>query len=458
MENKREGWASRLGFLLASAGSAIGLGNLWGFPYKLGKNGGFAYLIVYIAVVAMVGCIVMLAEFALGRRTGKSPVGAYRALDRRFAFNGWIASLASFIILSFYSVLGGWSLRYFFAYLLDCLGAADVGSVGGAEYFSAFIGGWGSLWYHLIFMAICGFVLYKGVAKGLEKMCKFMLPALFVLLLIVVVRSVTLPGAVEGLKFMFRPDFSVFAEPGGFGRVLAAALTQMFFSLSLGMGVLITYGSYTDKATNLAKNAVTVPVMDTLAAVLAGLAIMPAVFAFGLDPESGPSLLYITLHEVFANMGFGSFFGMLFYAAVFFAAATSGVSLLENSVAHVVDETPLKRKPATVWTSLAAFVLGIPSALGYGVLGDVRLPTLNGQWLQILDWVDYFGEYIMLTAGSFLLCVFIGWVKGSDGLVQEIKSEGCAFRTQRLWTFMLKYVTPLLIAFTFLCAGGFLSF
>ncbi len=455
MKEKRENWASRLGFLLASAGSAIGLGNLWGFPYKLGKNGGFAYLLVYLLAVAAVGCVIMLAEFALGRRSGKSPVGAYRALDRRFAWNGWVASLAPFIILTFYSVLGGWSLKYFLAYAFDLLGGSPFAGMSGSGYFSAFISSWQSVFFHAVFMALCALVLYRGVAQGLERACKLMMPGLFALLLVVIVRSVTLPGAAEGLKFMFKPDFSAF-RGGGFGKVLAAALTQMFFSLSLGMGVLITYGSYTDKKTNLVKSALCVPLFDTLAAVLAGVAIMPAVFAFGLDPASGPSLLYITLYDVFESMAFGPLFGMLFYALVFFAAFTSAISLLENSVAHLVDETPLRRKKAVVWVGLCVFALGVPSALGYGPWAGVTLPTLTGEMLQILDWVDYVGEYIMLTLGSLALCVMVGWVSGPEALIQEIEQEGAVFRAKRLWSCMLRYVTPLLIAFTFLCATGVL--
>ncbi len=457
METKRESWASRLGFLLTSAGSAIGLGNLWGFPYKLGKYGGFAYLLVYVIAVLTVGCVVMLAEFALGRRAGKSPVGAYRDFDRRFAWNGWIASIAAFILLSFYSVLGGWSLKYFLAYGYALLGGNAFGGMSGSEYFGAFIGGWQSVFFHAVFMLLCALVLYRGVAQGLEKACKFMMPALFALLLLVIARSVTLPNAAEGLRFMFKPDLSAFRN-GGFGRVLAAALTQMFFSLSLGMGALITYGSYSDKKVNLVKSALSVPFFDTLAAVLASVAIMPAVFAFGQDPAAGPSLLYVTLFSVFDSMAMGSLFGMLFYALVFFAAFTSAISLLENSVAHMVDETPLGRKKAVVWVALAALVLGVPSALGYGPLSGVTLPTLTGEMLQILDWVDYVAEYVMLTIGSLVLCVMAGWVTGPKALLAEIGQEGVAFRTGRLWCFMLRYVTPLLIALTFLCATGLVRF
>ncbi len=455
MSDKGRGtWGSNFGFLMAAVGSAVGLGNLWGFPYKLGKNGGFAFLLVYIIFVAVVGVVVILGELALGRKTKLSPVGANRAINKRFAFNGWLGVLASFIILSFYSVLGSWSIKYFFTYCIEIFGSGFNG-MSGPEFFGNFTADpVQSIIYQLIFIILTSAIVIVGVQSGIEKFSKIMMPCLFIMLIIIIIRSVTLPGAMQGIEFMFKPDFSVFSDVKSSFDVIASALAQMFFSLSLGMGTMVCYGSYLNKNSNLVKNAVLIPVFDTLIAVMAGLAIMPAVFATGIDPAAGPSLLYITLHGVFESMPGGAFFGALFYLLVAIAALTSSISLLEVSTSYFVDEKKWSRKKATVIATIAIFVVGIPTALSFGLLGDVKLMALNGELMGILDWMDYVGEYLLMTLGALLMCILIGWVAKPSMFVAEIEQSGYNFKYKRLWSFMIKFVTPVLVFITFLTATG----
>lgn len=455
--NKRASWGSNFGFLMAAVGSAVGLGNLWGFPYKLGKNGGSAFLIIYILLVISVGTVVMVGEFALGRKTRLGPVGAYRTLDKRFTFNGWFGVIAAFVILSFYSVLGGWAMKYFITYVMEIFGSG-FNEMSGGDFFSSFTSSIPqSLFFHALFMAVTALIVIGGVQKGIEKSSKIMMPALFIMLLLIIVRSLTLPNAMKGVEFMFKPDFSVFAD-GGFFRVTAAALSQMFFSLSLGMGALICYGSYLNEDSNIPRDAMIVPILDTVVAIMAGLAIMPAVFSFNLDPQQGPSLLYIVLREVFANMPGGAIFGCIFYLLVTFAAVTSSISLLEVSTSYFVDEKGMGRKKSTIIAAIGTFLLGIPTALSFGLLGDVTLPALNGDMLGILDWMDYISEYVLMTLGALIMCIYIGWVKKPQFIIDEVEKTGIVFTHKKLWSFMIKYVTPILVFITFITAAGFIKF
>ncbi len=450
-------WGSNFGFIMAAVGSAVGLGNLWGFPYKLGKSGGFAFLLVYLIFVVTVGVVVILGELAIGRKTKLSPVGAYRAMDKRFTFNGWFGILAAFVILSFYSVLGSWSLKYFITYVLEIFGAGFNGMSGG-DFFGAFVSDpVQSIIYHTVFMALTGVIVLGGVQAGIEKYSKVMMPALFVLLVVIIIRSVTLPGAMAGVEFMFKPDFSFLSNASSFFSVVSTALAQMFFSLSLGMGAMVAYGSYLGKDSNLVKNSMIIPALDTLVALMAGLAIMPAVFATGIDPASGPSLLYITLREVFSHMAGGAIFGAIFYLLIVFAALTSAISLLEVSTSYFVDEQKWTRKKATLVAGAATFVVGIPTALSFGVLSKVRLPALNGQMMEILDWMDYLGEYVLMTLGAFVMCILIGWVVKPEKCIDEIEANGVKFPLKHVWSFMIKYVTPVFVLMTFLTSAGFVD-
>ncbi len=441
--NKRGEWGSKFGFLMAAVGSAIGLGNLWGFPYKMGKGGGFAFLVLYLVFCLTVGYVVMVSEMAIGRKGKMDAVGSYKKLDPKTGFVGAFGVLSAFIILCFYCVLGGWVLKYAFTYLLDIFGTG-FGGVGGAEYFTAFISKPVEpiVWFAL-FLGLTALVVQLGVEKGIEQTSKFMMPALFVMLLIIIIRSVTLPGAGAGLAFMFKPDFSVFSSLESTINVAAIALSQMFFSLSLGMGIIVTYGSYLGKDQGIESSSIIVPLLDTLAATMAGLAILPAVFAFNLDPSAGPGLMFITLKEVFTAMPLGSVFGLMFFVLVFFAALTSSISLLEVVCAYLIDSKGLPRKKTTLVASLAIFVLGIPVAMSFGVFAHIK-PILG---MDILDSLDFISEYTLMPLGATMMCLLIGWKWKPDVIVAEVKEQGMPFKYEAYYRFMIKWVTPILVAF-----------
>ena len=337
---ERKGFGSTFGFIMAAVGSAVGLGNIWGFPNKMGANGGFAFLLIYLVLAVLCGYIVMVGELALGRKTGKGAIATYQTMSRKFKWLGWLATLSPFLILSFYCVQGGYCIKYLVLNVGNLFNAG-FGSNGltGAEIFGNFMGNPAEgVIFAVIFMLLTILIVMGGVNGGIEKFCAVGMPALFVMLIVIIVRSCTLPGAVEGLKFMFVPNFEPLKE--NFLGVLATAGGQMFFSLSLGMGVMITYGSYLDKEKAITKNALVIVLCDTLVALMAGLAVLPA--AFALDPtgsKGGPKLLFITLQNVFDNMGgIGAVFGIVFYALVILAAVSSSISLLEVIVTHFVDK------------------------------------------------------------------------------------------------------------------------
>ncbi len=342
MENRGQ-FASKFGFIMASVGSAVGLGNLWGFPYKAGMGGGFAFIVAYLIFVALVGIPVMMCEFALGRKVKANVVTIYKTLDKRFGFAGYISVVAVSLILGFYAVLGGWIINYTLQYAKALFGSANAIAAPG-EYFGAFTANpvLGILFF-VLFMIATIWIVTKGVSGGIEKASKFMMPALFVCLLIIIVRSVTLPGAAAGFEFLFKPDLSKLTP-----HTLGLALSQMFFSCSLGVGTMLTYGSYLKDSDNIQTNAVIVPLMDTLAAVLSGIAIFPAVFALGLAPDAGPSLMFITLPSVFNEMGMGNVFGFIFFILVLFAALTSSISMLEVTTSVLSEQTKMSRKTAAV--------------------------------------------------------------------------------------------------------------
>lgn len=446
MEGKQRGqFGSSFGFIMAAAGSAIGLGNLWGFPYKMGKSGGFAFLIIYLFFVVTVGFIVMIAEISIGRNGQKDAVGSYKVLDKKSGFVGGIGVVAAFVILSFYCVLGGWVMKYAFTFVGEFFGMG-FGGVAGADYFTKFISEpvQPMIWF-VVFLGLSCLIVLAGVEKGIERYSKIMMPALFVMLLVVIVRSVTLPGAMEGVKFIFKPDFTVFTNPEVLAKVAGTALAQMFFSLSLGMGAMVTYGSYLGKEQNIQRSALIVPLLDTLVAVMAGCAIMPAVFAFGLDPSAGPGLMFITLKEVFSSMPLGNIFGFIFFVLVFFAAITSSISLLEVICAYFIDEKKISRKKVTLLVGIAVFILGIPVALSQGMLSGVR-PLLG---MDILDTFDFIAEYTLMPLGALFMCIFVGWKWGPDVVIKEVERYGDTFSMKKYFAFMIKWVTPIFVAFVF---------
>ena len=461
---ERKGFGSNFGFLMAAVGSAVGLGNIWGFPNKMGANGGFTFLIIYLLLAACCGLIVMIGELALGRKTGKGAVGAYKILSKKFRWLGWLGILSAFLILFFYCALGGYCIKYVVLNVGNLFGAG-FGSNGlnGAEVFGAFMGNqMEAVIYGLIFVLLTMLIVMGGVGGGIEKVCSVGMPALFIILLICIIRACTLPGAVDGLKYMFVPGWAL--EHGVIDKapdlltVLSTAGGQMFFSLSLGMGAMITYGSYLNKKENIEKNALLIVIMDTMVALMAGLCVIPGRFA--LDPTGklgGPSLLFVTMQNVFDNMPLGSVFGILFYLLVVFAAISSSISLLEVIVAHFCDKAREKGKgdKRKAYSLIAAAAVGVGCILvcldclggagisPFNILGmdpENGLPMWSDCWL---DFFDCISEGILMPLGALLMCLCIGWEIGPKVVDEEVTLEGQNFKLRGFFNICVKIITPL---------------
>ena len=456
MENNRGSFSSNLGFVLAAMGSAIGLGNLWGFPYKMGANGGFPFLIIYLTFVIFCGVVVMCIEMAIGRRTGKSPVLAMSELGKKYAFVGWFGVLSATIIMGFYSVLIGYSFRYMFGFLVQIFGASGFNGLDGGAFFGAYTGNVGAvLGYTVLTFVLCYFIVAGGIEKGIEKFNAIGIPALFVILIAIIIYNFTLDGAEQGLVFMFTSKgMEIAGTEFNFLNACRTAAGQMLFSCSLGMGAMITYGSYLDKKENISRNAWIIPAADTTAAILAGVAIFPAVFAQGQSPNAGPGLLFITMHNTFTSMGFaGNIVGALFYLLVIFAGISSAISLMEVASAHIIDSSaakgkPVGRKKAVGIIAGIMFLLSIPVCLDKlgGANWGIYQFLADGS-KDLLDLYDFFAEGIMMPAGAVLMCIVIGWVKGMDYMKEEIEVQGNKFVTKGFFTVCVKYITPAMMTF-----------
>ena len=470
---ERKGFGTNFGFLMAAVGSAVGLGNIWGFPNKMGASGGFTFLIIYLILAVLCGFIVMVGELAIGRKTGKGAVAAYHALSKKFKWMGWMGILSAFFILFFYCALGGYCIKYVILNVGDLFGAGfgaeavyaaagDTSKSLGDVVFNTFVGSSGeAIIFGLIFVVITMLIVLGGIGGGIEKVCSVGMPALFVMLLICIVRACTLDGAVDGLKYMFVPGWAVengiIAEAPDFLTVLSTAGGQMFFSLSLGMGAMITYGSYLQKKENIQKNALLIVIMDTLVALMAGLCVLPGRFA--LDPNGalgGPKLLFITMQNVFDRMdAVGPIFGIIFYLLVVFAAISSSISLLEVIVAHFVDKARDEGKgdKRKAYTLIAAACVGLgcilvcADALGttgfapgnlLGMTGD--LPTWAADWL---DFFDMLSEGIMMPLGAMLMSLMIGWEIGPEVIKGEVEQSGHAMGSYSFFKICVKFITPL---------------
>ena len=433
---KRGQFASKFGFIMASVGSAVGLGNLWGFPYKAGMGGGFAFIVVYLVFVALVGIPVMMCEFALGRKIKANVVTVFKKLDKRFGFAGYISVVAASLILGFYAVLGGWIINYTLQYAKGLISSGSAIASPG-EYFGTFTASpYLGIIFFVIFMLATIFIVTKGIAGGIEKASKVMMPALFVCLIVIIIRSVTLPGASAGFEFLFKPDISKLTP-----KTLGLALSQMFFSCSLGVGTMITYGSYLKDSDNIQQNAIIVPLMDTLAAILAGIAIFPAVFALGLDPAQGPALMFITLPSVFNEMAMGDVFGLIFFVLVLFAALTSSISILEVATSVLSECKGISRKTAAIGSGAVITLLGIPVALSFGKLSHV---TILG--MGFLDFYDFLGEYIGMTIGALVIVILAGWILKPKFVYDEIEQGGkFDIKLKGFFSFAIKFVAPVLI-------------
>lgn len=467
MENKREQWGSNFGFLMAAVGSAVGLGNIWGFSYKMGKGGGFAFLLIYLALAALIGVAVMLGELAIGRKTGKGVMGSYLHFSKKYACFGYMGVIAGFLILSFYSVLGGMVLRYTIGYFMQLLGMDGFAGQGSGFFGYMLYDYKGILLFYVIFMILTLIIVMGGISGGIEKFTTIAMPALFFLLVFVIIYVAFQPGAMEGYKFIFAPNLSVFTDPEvGFFKVFKSAAGQMFFSLSLGMGCMMTYGSYLSKKENLQKNALIIPFADSLVAILASMAVMPACAAFGVEYNQGPGLLFVSMQTVFDNMGgFGNVIGFLFYFLVFIAAITSSISILEVCTAFQIDKdtakgkVPNRRKISLLYT-LAIFVFGLPvalDALGSGgalmkapfellgiTAGGPGYAMWNDCWL---DLYDLFAEGILMPVGALVMSLLIGWVWKTDMVKKECEECGKPFIGYKYYDICFKFIVPAFMIF-----------
>ncbi len=450
-QQARGTWTSTFGFLMAAIGSAVGLGNMWGFPYKLGMNGGFAFLLLYLLLVLFAGYILTMTELALGRYTGQSVILAYKSISKKYTIIGWLGMLSPFLILGFYSYLGGYCIKYMIANLGDIFGASwGVGGADSTTYFSNLTADIPqSVAYTLIFLVITIIIVSFGIEAGIEKFSKVAMPALFFMLLIVIIRSVTLPGAFAGIEFLFKPNFEVFKGTGWIS-VLSSAGGQMFLSLSIGMGITVTYGSHLPKDANIEQSSIIIPLADTIIAVMASLAIMPAVFASGQSPQGGVGLLYMTLQTVFNGMGkLGPIIGTIFYGLVVIAALTSSVAILEAIAGSFIDDAMNKgkgdKRKFYCWAfGIATGVLGV--LVAYDGLGQ-NLPAMFGKFCWV-DGFDLLAEGIMMPLGSLIATIFFGWID-REILPAEVH-HGSSFRTEKFYRFCIRWVAPVFTFFVLL--------
>lgn len=446
---KRATFGSKIGVILATVGCAVGLGNIWRFPYMLGENGGAAFLLVYISCILFLGIPVMITEFFIGRYSRKNAAGAFKVMapGTKWSVIGYNGVAAAFLILGYYAVVSGWTLEYIvqaFSGSLEGKNATDF-----ADEFTAFSTGvFRPILWTVVFIALTHIIIISGVKEGIERASKVMMPMLFLILIALCVRSITLPGASEGLTFLFNPDFSKIDS-----SVVLSAMGQAFFSLSIGMGCLITYASYFGKQTNLQTTALQVTILDTLVAVLAGVMIFPAVFSFGIEPTTGPELVFITLPNVFEQLPFGNIWSFVFFVLLALAALTSTISLHEVSTAYVHEEYHISRKKAAVIVSIGVTILGILSSLSMGLLKSYTLFGLN--FFNLLDFVT---AKIMLPLGGMMICIFTAKRVDKLLLKEEVTNHGTIrFYFFNTYAFFVKYIAPIAIGLIFLNELGLLK-
>jgi len=447
----REQWGSKVGFILAASGSAIGLGNIWKFPYIAGENGGASFIFVYLICIAIIGLPVLIAEILLGRTTQRNPVGAFKKLSNSkfWVGVGGMGVVSGFLILSFYAVIAGWSIGYIVEALSGNFAQFKTGLLA-SEHFNTLVTSvpW-DVGYFTLFMVITMLLVFLGIRKGIERGSKIMMPILLVLLIVLMVRGITLDGSEKGIEFLLHPDWSKINA-----QSILVALGHAFFTLSLGMGAMLTYGSYMSKKDSVPSAALQIIILDTVIALIAGVAIFTSVFAVGLDPSAGPGLIFHTIPAVFGKMPGGYIFSILFFILLSIAALTSSISLLEVVVAYFVDELGWNRKKAVIILGSVVFLLGLPSALSFNVLADF---TLFGK--NFFDLVDFLASNIFLPLGGFLIAIFVGYVWGFDKVLSNLK-EGAENLFDNYpyiistWKFFLKYLSPILIFIVLLRSLG----
>lgn len=431
MKEKRSSFSGKLGFILACAGSAVGLGNLWRFPYLAAKYGGGIFLLVYIILAITFGFSLLLLEIAIGRKTGLSVIGAFSELNKKFSFIGYLCALIPLLVLPYYSVIGGWVVKYLAAFL-----SGNGSNSAGDTYFEAFISGnFQPIFYFLVFLALTAIVVLLGVEKGIERLSKLLMPALLILSVIITVYVILLPEAKEGIIYYLKPDLSKLSL-----LTVASAMGQLFCSMSLSMGIMITYGSYTKKDIDLEGTVKSIELFDLVIAFLAGLMVIPSVFAFsGGEIKKGPSLMFVTLPKVFNSIIGGQFIGALFFILVLLAALTSSISMMEALVSIIQDKYKISRKFTCLIVLVSCFILGVPSALGYGTFGGIKILGM-----QFLDFFDFLSNNILMPIVAILTCIFIGFITTPRPIIEEIELNG-KFKKKRLFTLMIKYIAPVFL-------------
>ncbi len=446
--SNRGNFTSNIGFVLASAGSAIGLGNLWRFPYMTGTSGGGAFVLVYLLIMVVVGVSLLLVEFSVGRSGKANAVDSYRKISPKMVWIGYLGFFTAFIFLSYFSVVGGWTIHYALSSLtgLFNLGPDEMGG-----FFGNFIGDPViPLIYHLLFMGATVYIIASGIEHGIEKWAKILMPALFVMMIVLIIRSLTLPGAIEGVGWYLKPDFSKI----GLDTVVAA-LGQVFFSLSVGMSGMVTYASYLKRRDNLPSTALQVSLTDTVIALVAGFMIFPAIFAFNMEPSQGVGLMFITLPALFTQMPLGAFFSFIFFVLVFIAALTSSISILEMPVAYIIEKKNMARPKAALLVGGISFVLGIAVSFSFGIWGDF---TIFGK--NIFGLFDYFGSNISLPLGALGASIAVGWFWKKAGATGEITNDGELKQVTGVanaWFFLVRYIIPVFIFLIFLSSIGLLA-
>ena len=440
-EVNRATFGSKLGVIMATVGCAVGLGNIWRFPYMLGENGGAAFLAVYILCIILLGLPVMLTEFFIGRHSKRNAAGAFKLMapGTKWSFIGYNGVLASFLILGFYSVVSGWTLEYMFQAVTGSLSNKSPEAF--TQDFALFSSGiFRPIFWTIAFIGMTHFIIVSGVKDGIEKTSKIMMRLLFIILFALCIRSVTLPNAEKGLDFLFKPDFSKLTS-----AVVLSAMGQAFFSLSIGMGCLITYSSYFDNKTNMQNTALQVTILDTLVAVLAGVMIFPAVFSFGIAPTAGPELVFITLPNVFQQLPLGGLWSLVFFVLLALAALTSTISLHEVATAYIHEEYHISRAKAALFVSGGVLFLGIISSLSIGVWKEY---TIFG--LTFFDLLDYLTAKIMLPFGGMLICIYVGTRVDKKILKDELTNKGTVpFYFFNTYAFFMKYIAPIAIGLIF---------
>ncbi len=434
MEQNRSSFTGKLGFVMAAAGSAVGLGNIWRFPYLAAEYGGGIFLLVYLILAVTFGFALLVAETAIGRKTGLSAIGAFKSLHSKYSFIGYIESIVPVIIFPYYCVIGGWVSKYMYEFI-----AGNAKIIAQNDFFQAFITQSASpLGWFAVFLGITSIIVWLGVEKGIEKISKWIMPVLILLSIFVSVYSMFLPGALEGIKYYLIPDFDRFSF-----MTVVSAMGQLFYSMSLGMAIMITYGSYMKKDVNLEASVRQIELFDTGIAFLAGLMIIPAVFAFsGGDHDAlgkGPGLMFITLPQVFASMQGGGVVGAVFFVLVFFAALTSSISLMEAIVSIVQDRLKVKRGIAILILLVIALVLGIPSSLGNGVWSHIKLLGMD-----FLTFFDFISNSMLMPVVGFLTCIFVGYVIKPSSVIEEVELTG-RFKSKKLFAVVIKYIAPICI-------------